>query len=232
MAFNISRLIARWFTNYDDPNSLVSKIRSRRIGPLLRMMEDVFSKKGSVKILDVGGTKSYWNILPPMLLSELNIHITLVNIPGEKIQEEEKHFKWVEGDGCDLREYSDNSFDIVHSNSVIEHVGDWGDMNNFASEIRRLSRRYFVQTPNFWFPIEPHFLAPFFHWLPEPLRVRLIMLVALGHYSRADTVDKAVRSVQSARLLTRPMMRSLFPDSEISMERFFILPKSIVAIRY
>jgi hypothetical protein len=126
---------------------------------------------------------------------------------------------------------SDNSFDLVHSNSVVEHVGDWARMKAFAKEVRRLAPRYFVQTPNFWFPIEPHFMCPFFHWLPEPTRVRLLLRAGLGHYRRAGSVDSAVTAVQGARLLNRRMMASLFPDAAIVTERVALLPKSLMAIR-
>jgi hypothetical protein len=104
-------------------------------------------------------------------------------------------------------------------------------MRAFAREVRRLAPRYFVQTPNFWFPIEPHFMCPFFHWLPVPARVRLLLLTGLGHYRRAETVESALAAVQGIRLLSRRTMSSLFPDAAIVTERVALLPKSLMAIR-
>jgi len=76
-------------------------------------------------------------------------------------------FKFFEADGCNLAAFADHSFDIAHSNSVLEHVGSWARMVQFAKEVSRVSEKYFVQTPNYWFPIEPHFVTPFFQWFPK-----------------------------------------------------------------
>lgn len=57
-----------------------------------------------------------------------------------------------------MKQFQDNEFDAVFSNSVIEHVGDYEAQRQMANEIMRVGKRYFVQTPNFYFPIEPHIL--------------------------------------------------------------------------
>lgn len=88
-----------------------------------------------------------------------------------------------------------------------------------------------MQTPNYWFPVEPHSVTPGFQFLPFPARLSLVRRFALGDWPRAENVDEAVRIVQSARLLNRAMMGSLFPDARLATERFLGLPKSIIAIR-
>jgi hypothetical protein len=123
------------------------------------------------------------------------------------------------------------TFDLVHSNSTIEHVGPWLQMLKAAAEITRLANAYYVQTPNFWFPVEPHFRAPLLHFLPE-LRARLVMRVRLGFAeTRSETMSDAMLQVQDARLLDRRQLAALFPDAEILDERFFGLTKSLIAIR-
>ena len=67
----------------------------------------------------------------------------------------------------------DNEFDIVFSNSVIEHVGDFWKQKLFSSEIQRVGKRYFVQTPSFWFPYEPHTLIPFYQFFPVNIKMLL-----------------------------------------------------------
>ena len=64
------------------------------------------------------------------------------------------------GDARNLSEYADGSVDLVHSNSVIEHVGGWADMRAMADEMMRIGRSGWMQTPAWEFPVEPHFRAP------------------------------------------------------------------------
>ena len=144
---------------------------------------------------------------------------------------DDKTFRFAEGDGCDLSRYENNSFDIVHSNSVIEHLGGPGLRLAFAAEVRRLAPSYFVQTPNFWFPVEPHFMFPVIHWLPEGLRADLLARMPLGIYRRAESRGDALRAVRAICLLTRRQMAELFPDGRILTERLALLPKSLVAVR-
>ena len=184
---SISRLLARSVSNYNSPTSLGSRLRTRRIGPLLAMVDAVFVAKGTVSIVDVGGTAGYWNIVPRDYLAARNVTITLVNLPAEAspASPDSDRFRFVAADGCDLACFPDNAFDIAHSNSVLEHVGPWPRMERFAAEISRLAPRLFVQTPNFWFPLEPHAMTPFIHWLPRPLRIWLVRHFQLGHWPRA-----------------------------------------------
>jgi hypothetical protein len=164
-------------------------------------------------------------------LEKYKVHITVVNLPSQVVPYSQGRYTFVAADGCELSTIQDNSFHLAHSNSVIEHVGDWSRMTQFAREISRVAPKYFVQTPNYWFPIEPHCLTPFFHWLPEPIRIWLVSHVQLGHWRKARDAKEAVELVRSAQLLTKRQFQKLFPDSQIVTERFFSLPKSFVAVR-
>jgi hypothetical protein len=114
---------------------------------------------------------------------------------------------------------------------VIEHVGLWRDQHRMADEIRRLAPRYFVQTPNFWFPVEPHFRLPLIHWLPEPWRAAIVTRRACGFYPRARNHDEARHILDDARLLDAGAMAALFPDAAIERERFAGFTKSLIAVR-
>lgn len=230
----MSNKIAGMLQNYESPNSFGSRLRAQRIKPMVEMIEDVYKKKGSCKIIDIGGTRTYWSILDAQYLRSRKVYIYLLNIKNNGSGdhwENEGGFTAIQGDACSELTYADNHFDICHSNSVIEHVGDWRRMVSFAQNVRRLAPRHFVQTPNYWFPVEPHAVAPFFQFMPFPTRVYLVKRFALGNWPKAKDTDEAVRLVQSARLLNRAMMKSLFPDSELVIERFLRLPKSLIAIR-
>ena len=223
-------MISRYL-DYGRPGSLRRKLRLRRLQPLLGMIAEQYGLHGNVTIIDIGGTQDYWKLLPEQFLLQHNVDITIVNIPGSHNLADHGMFRFVQMDGCDLSGFRDKSFHIAHSNSVIEHVGDWKRMRQFASELRRVATAYFVQTPGFWFPVEPHCMTPFFHWLPKPWRISLVMNFNLGHWKRQYSVDKAVETVESARLLDKRMVAELFDDAVIATERLLFLPKSYIAIR-
>jgi hypothetical protein len=227
-----TRWIAEAIADYAHSESVGSRLRARRIVPLLDMIRESWERTGSVAIIDVGGTEEYWRIVPPGYLDAHNVSVTLVNLSGRCALPTCRRFTVVEGDGCDLSLFGDCSFDIAHSNSVVEHVGDWERMVSFAREIARVAPTYFVQTPYYWFPIEPHSMTPFLHWLPRTARVWLVLHLELGHWPRAETHAEALRTVDSARLLTRRAVRALFAADEIKTERFWFLPKSLIALKY
>lgn len=228
---SLSRTLAKRFSNYDSQGSVGSRLRKKRVGPLLEMIDSVFEEKGSVRIVDLGGAENYWDILSEQYLSSHNVEITIVNLPGTSMPDDHGSFRFVAADACNLAEMEDESFHIAHSNSVVEHVGDWMRMVAFANELSRVSKRYFVQTPNFWFPVEPHCMTPFFHWLPKPMRLWLVSKFRLGHWKKASSVDESVRIVERARLLNKKMLQALFEDGTILTERFWGLPKSFVVIK-
>lgn len=211
-----------------DPNSSKNPFRERRFSWFLELLSQLGAPDRPLKILDVGGTMEFWQ---PRLarLPERPLAVTLLNLRETPVGD--PRFTSLAGDARDLSRFGDDAFDVVHSNSVIEHVGRWPDMMAMAGEVRRVAPAHFVQTPYFWFPVEPHCRTPFFHWLPHPWRLRLIMRFTLGYWPKADTVDQGMREIEDALLLDRAMMGALFPDSTLRNETFYGLTKSIVAIR-
>ena len=124
--------------------------------------------------------------------------------------------RFVQADATRLP-FADGEFDIAYSNSVIEHLPPT-DRGAYAAELRRVGKRWLVQTPNRLFPIEPHALLPFVHWLPRPLGRALWRLGVSG-----DPYD-------DVRLLGAGELRRLFPDAVIVRERVGPLTKSFVAV--
>ena len=169
--------------------------------------------------------------MPRDYLDRYEVTVTLVNLPGTSKRGDYGRFEFVHADACNLDIYEDGSFDIAHSNSVIEHVGDWNRMSAFSREIARIAPRYFVQTPYFWFPIEPHFVAPFFHWLPKSLRVWFFLHWRVGLWGKSQTREEAVSVVEGIRLLDRKRFQALFRDADITTETVLGLPKSLIAIK-
>jgi len=147
------------------------------------------------------------------------------------VQVRHPQFTSLVGDARSLSMFEDKSVDVVFSNSVIEHLGTYSDQQRMAEEIRRVGKNYFVQTPNFYFPIEPHFLCPFFHWLPFYLRLLLVRYFSLGNITRKPSFKLAAQTLAEFRLLSQSDMRSLFPDAALHSERLLGLTKSYVAVK-
>jgi hypothetical protein len=203
--------------------SLAARMRRRRFAFFLSLLDRV---PRPAKILDVGGTQSFWEVMGHTNLHDLRV--TLLNLESQPVSG--SSFESIAGDARDLSRYPDASFDVVFSNSVIEHLGpSFGDQQQMANEIRRVGQRYFVQTPNRHFPIEPHFLTPGFQFLPVSVRVWAVTHFDVGWYRKFADRDAARREVESISLLTERQIRRLFPGALIYKEDFVGLTKSFVA---
>lgn len=185
----------------------------------MKRFVDTMALKDGAKVLDLGGQPEIWDSVNEPL------YIACVNLPGIARAEHETHhtIDYIEGDGCDLAQYADKEFDIVFSNSVIEHVGSVERQRAFASEVSRLAERYWVQTPSIAFPIEAHCGMPLWWFYPKTLRSFLI------ERWRRD-LPRWTEMVESTTVISKSELRQLFPDSKLMTERL-IFPKSIVAYR-
>ncbi len=219
-------------TTIDYAYRIGDQLRKRRRAAIETLIDDAYRRRGSVRILDLGGRKAYWNIFENGYLASRNAKITLLNPDlSESNTKESEDFVELAGDACSIPAFGNNAFDVVHSNSTIEHVGDWGKMEGFAREARRLAPSYYIQTPYYWFPLEPHVLLPVFHWLPEGVRAKILLHTPLAAYGASVDMGAAMRRVQFYRLLDRAQMTHLFPDAQIRFEWFGPIPKSLIAIR-
>ena len=182
------------------------------------------------RILDVGGYPGTWTKFKPCAQSItcLNIH----SVDWNSNQSPRHNISVTVGDARYMKHIDNQAYDVVFSNSVIEHVGDWTDQQAFAHEVRRVGGRLWIQTPARGCPIEPHYIAPFIHWFPKNLQRKLIPWCSLYGLIQRPTSDDITKVVDSIRLLTKSEMKTLFPDCEILVERiFFIIPKSYIAVR-
>src|SRR5579862_4273636 len=178
-------------------------------------------------LLDVGGYPTFWTASPPIVKRIDCLNINPVAWGGQT----QPCIRTFVGDGCSLP-MPDNSYEIGFSNSVIEHVGSWERQKQFAAEIRRVSDALWVQTPAYECPIEPHYLAPFIHYLPRALQKSLVRWVTPWGWLESPDRKRLDEVVDSTRLIRKAEMRELFPDCIILTERLlWLLPKSYIAIR-
>lgn len=220
------KLLSRIY-DHRQSDSLATALRNQRLNLLNRLLSTV---PKPIRILDVGGRSAFWQSTGLLDLEVTGVEIVLINTSESELGEVFSHprLRSCLGDARDMRQFQTKEFDVVFSNSVIEHVGIYADQALMAQEIQRVGKRYFVQTPNFYFPIEPHFVFPLFHWLPMGLRVWLVTHFSLGWYGKFDSVVRAKQEVESIRLLTERRFRYLFPGSHLFRERFLGITKSFV----
>jgi hypothetical protein len=226
--------VTKSIANPKDPNSLSSRFRAHRNVMLKDLLRRVSGgKSGPFRILDLGGRLEYWTAIGVPFLDEIDARIDCSNLHAEELSGsiETDRVRTIVGNGCAM-DAADYSYDFVHSNSVIEHVGRFADMIAFAGEVRRLAPAYYVQTPYFWFPVDPHFYRlPAFHWMPAPMQVALLRRFRLGHSAPVKDIGVTTERVESRSILTLQQFRFLFPDGEHRFERLLGLPKSMIAVR-
>lgn len=187
--------------------------------PRMKLFAERFAIDENTRVLDLGGGPFVWTLL------ESRPKLTILNL-----REQGSRVAWADqivADGCDTR-LRNKSFDVVFSNSVIEHVGGIEKQRQFAGECRRLGMGFFVQTPNKWFPFDTHTLTPFLHWLPPRLFRKLMRFSVRFLISRPSASD--IEDFANLRLLTRRQLAELFPEAEIVEEKFCGITKSLIAV--
>ncbi len=122
---------------------------------------------------------------------------------------------FVRADAAEHLPFDDGAFDLAYASSVVEHVAP-ARRARFASELRRVARGWYVQTPAWSFPVEPHALLPFAHWLPARLRRPYWRLGVAGGWEEIE-------------LLRRAELERLFGPAVA--ERLGPLVKSWIAVR-
>lgn len=202
-----------------DPHSLSNRMRDRRFR-LFEQLVDALPRP--VRIIDVGGTSAFWMMRGWQ--TRRDVRIVTVNRIDEPQQAENIVPKL--GDATKLWQFPAGSFDIAFSNSVIEHLYTFDNQRRMAGEMMRVGNAVWLQTPNFWFPIEPHFHVPGWQWLPRGLRVHLLKRFRCGWRGPTSDTAEAQRLVDEVRLLTRRELEALFPGACIVPEHFAGLVKS------
>lgn len=180
----------------------------------MKRFSGLFELNGA-SVLDIGGGAFNWMLL------DSRPRLTVLNVYDE--QEKVPWAAYLVRDGC-ATGLPDQSFDIVFSNSVIEHVGGIERQRQFAKECMRCGRSFFVQTPNKWFPFDTHTLMIFAHWLPQPIFNKLL------RFSPRVLLFGDTEDFTNMRLLTRQGFKELFPGAEIIEEKFCGITKSLIAV--
>ncbi len=177
-----------------------------------------------LKIVDIGGTVEFWQ--KTKLYNNSDYQITLINLDK---QIGKNNLNCHKADGCNLKIFKENQFDITFSNSTIEHLNCWQKQIKMAKEIRRVGKFYFIQTPNYYFPIEPHFHLPFFQFIPDSIKKSVIRNSSLEGRGETRNENEIEKNINSINLLTRRKLRKLFPEGKIANEKYWGITKSFIA---
>ncbi len=223
-------------------NGVVHRARDQARAKRAAVFRTCFAIAPQTRILDIGSEdgSAIASVLRGTRAVAKNVYIA--DVDRARVAEGARRYGFVPvpiGESGGLP-FGDGFFDIVYCSSVIEHVTIpksevWTSVSGrefratakrrqleFAMEIRRLGKSYYVQTPNKWFPIESHTWLPLVGILPRRIQVGVIG-ISNRCWIKATSPDWS--------LLTAKDMNEMFPDAEIRYERFMGLRKSIMAIK-
>lgn len=213
-----------WRRFVEGPGSIGAWARGRRWSLFAAHFPDI----SSWTVLDLGGTPAFWAQAPIRPARVITVNPERHEVTPELSRQVMHRI----GDACTLDPSDlDDPIDLVFSNSVIEHLSGSERRHAFAEVARSAAQRRWIQTPNRWFPIEPHLVAPGQQFLPLAGRAwthRHWPLVHTTSTSRAESIEAAL----STELLSRTELAHYFPGDQIIAERVAGLAKSLVAVSH
>jgi hypothetical protein len=202
----------------DRPGSLTQRFRQQRKEEFTRR----FPNLADMRVLDLGGTAVSWQVSGLRARS-----LTVVNLDSPA-DSSESWMNIVRGDAC---AGGFGKYDLVFSNSLMEHLGGHTRRQQFVDVVQESAPSWWIQTPYRYFPIEPHWIFPGFQFLPFRARVMICQHWSTIHVPTVKDRAKAAESVASIELISATEMRAYFPTSEIWFERLAGVPKSLVAVK-
>jgi hypothetical protein len=215
------------WVDHSKKDSFVNTIRKKRFAYQKLLIEKLLETKETINILDIGGEIEFWKHLG---WDNKRCTIYLLNLESVPSIKPTPGFIQITGNALALP-FEQDEFDLIFSNSVIEHVGSYTNQQLFAAETKRVSNKYMIQTPSIWFPLEPHSLIPFFQVIPHSMRAILIMFFNINYFPKQKTYKAALATSKSTLMFSKKRFKALFPEAEIQVERLFGIPKSYTAIK-
>jgi SAM-dependent methyltransferase len=193
-------------SDYVQPNvgGLVGKVSLYARKRMLRSLLTLAQPTATTTVLDVGVTcdqredSNFFEKLYPYIHN-----VTAVGLEDAAFLEQDfPGLTYIQADGLSLP-FADNSFDLVVSFAVIEHVGDRQRQQAFVQELCRVGRSVYLTTPNRWYPVEFHSILPLVHWLPPVWFRRVLRWLGKDFWAKEENLN----------LLTQPELRAMFPPA-------------------
>lgn len=217
---------------------MLQAVRSGAAKDRSRIFKDYIAQlPRPLSIVDLGGAAGMWKRWG--VTEADHLHLTLINNHhiDKSHQKEELYGSFIKAEQEDVLRLGPEflePFDLVFSNSMMEHLESREAQARLASTIIRSGRPYFIQIPNKKSLIDPHFphpFAPFFACLPRTIRAALLTLHPLGSGNRSKNYRESLRRMGFYNPIGQKELKALFPEAEIESERLFGLPMSIIALR-
>ena len=218
----VLRLLEKRLAPSSCSDSLGARFRRHRLEYFEHLFFNCFDLGCTIRVLDVGGTSRFWQ--ESKLLDFPSIQITLLNIEAE--QTVPSSMRSVTGDATAMPEFVDREFDLVFSNSVIEHLYTWDQQQRMAHEVNRVGKKFYIQTPNRYFPIEAHYILPYAQFWPKALLHKTLTGTRLSRFRKWESA-LAKQYISEIRLLNETEMKSLFPAGKVFREKCIGMTKSI-----
>jgi hypothetical protein len=189
-----------------------------------------------LRVIDLGGAAQMWRRWG--ITEEDGLQIVLANThrldPTHRGEASPGAFvSSIEIDVLDLEPSAYADYDVVFSNSMVEHLPSRDAQARLAARIVASGKPYFIQVPNKHCIVDPHFphpFAAFFASWPPALQMRAIQWHPLGTRRRATSRDEAVRRIETYHPLAKRDLAALFPQARIETEWNLGLPMSLIAI--
>lgn len=201
--------------------------RKKRAEFIKKIISFIYEENNSCKIIDLGGTEEFWNIIDTNFLYENNVQITLINLHPYEVKNKQI-FKIHHMDFFSLNPKDFPEYDLSFSNSVIEHLGNYENQKKFVKLHKSIAKYFYCQTPNKYFFIEPHFIFPFFQHLPKKLQVILMINFKLGNFNKKISKKQAFNYIKEIKLLSKKDLLFLFSNANLVTEKFSFQNKSFI----
>ena len=191
-----------------------------------------FAFDHNTSILDIGAEIRHTDKCLPELIDSYTWknNITALNINKKHIDRVKKKYpeiKAIVGDACNLP-FNDKSFDIVFSNAVIEHVGNFEKQILMAKEVMRVGKSWFITTPYHWYPFEFHLRLPLVTWLPFQGYLSAGQLIAYNHAKKRYSFFNSKH--KHLRLLSMKEIKTCFPSSTIIKQQITFMPETVIIV--
>jgi len=197
----------------------------------LQLFYRIISPSEQTRMLDVGAEVNPYGDSDLQLIDSYpwKSNVSAVNLSPEQVFCIKKQYPEIDARVCDActLPWPDKYFDAIYSNAVIEHVGDFQNQKKMTAEIMRVGKRWFVATPNRWYPFEFHLRLPLVTWLPGHSYLWIGRLMRYSHVRQ-----KYVFCVKCCgiRLMTAKELQSCFPGSKIIKQRVMLMAETLIAV--